>query len=88
MLDQDHPWTAHYGPSVRKTIDAPEHRTLGGFITAKAEQFGDLPAFTACMPNGMNGTLTYRQANEMSDALAVYLREVAGLNAGDCPVIT
>ena len=83
MLDQERPWTDHYGPSVRKTIDAPQHRTLGDFITAKAAEFADLPAFTACMPNGMNGTLTYRQADEMSDALAVYLREIAGLSAGD-----
>lgn len=35
------------------------------------------------MPNGMNGTLSFAQVDEMSDAFAVYLREVAGLNAGD-----
>ena len=83
MLDQDRPWTAFYGPSVRKTIDAPKYRTIGDFISATADTFEDLPAFTACLPNGMNGTLTYRQADDMSDALAVYLREVAGLKAGD-----
>jgi len=83
LLDQDRPWTAFYGPSVRKTIDAPKYRTIGDFISATADTFGDLPAFTACLPNGMNGTLTYRQADDMSDALAVYLREVAGLKAGD-----
>ena len=83
MQDQERPWTAFYGPSVRKTIDAPQYRTIGDFISATADVYGDLPAFTACLPNGMNGTLTYRQADEMSDAMAVYLREVAGLNAGD-----
>lgn len=83
MSDPIRPWTDHYGPSVRKTIDTLEYRTIGDFITAKAEEFGDLPAFTACMPNGMNGTLSYKQADEMSDAIAVYLREVAGLDAGD-----
>ena len=31
----------------------------------------------------MNGTLTYAQVDEMSDALAAYLRDVAGLSAGD-----
>jgi len=35
------------------------------------------------MHNGMNGTLTFAQVDEMSDAFAVYLREVAGLNQGD-----
>jgi len=83
LQDQERPWTAFYGPSVRKTIDAPQYRTIGDFISATADVYGDLPAFTACLPNGMNGTLTYRQADEMSDAMAVYLREVAGLNAGD-----
>ena len=83
MQDQERPWTAFYGPSVRKTIAAPQYRTIGDFISATADVYGDLPAFTACLPNGMNGTLTYRQADEMSDAMAVYLREVAGLNAGD-----
>ncbi len=83
MLDQERPWTAFYGPSVRKTIDAPKYRTLGDFVSATADVYGDLPAFTACLPNGMNGTLSYRQADEMSDAIAIYLREVAGLNAGD-----
>ncbi|MEO0665419.1 MAG: AMP-binding protein, partial [Pseudomonadota bacterium] len=40
-------------------------------------------AFTACLPNGMNGTLSFQQVDEMSDAFAVYLREVAGLERGD-----
>ena len=83
MTDQNRPWTDHYTASARKTIDAPQHRTIGDFVTAKAQEFGDLPAFTTCLPNGMNGTLSYRQADEMSDAIAVYLREVAGLEAGD-----
>jgi long-chain acyl-CoA synthetase len=34
------------------------------------------------MPNGMHGSLTYRQVAEYSDAFAVYLREVVGLAAG------
>jgi long-chain acyl-CoA synthetase len=31
----------------------------------------------------MNGTLSFQQVDEMSDAFAVYLREVAGLGQGD-----
>ena len=83
MTDQTRPWTAFYGASVRKTIDAPEFRTIGDFVSATAALYADKPAFTTCLPNGMNGTLSYRQADEMSDALAVYLREVSGLNTGD-----
>lgn len=83
MTDQDRPWTAFYGPSTRATIDTLEYETIGDFVSAKAEKFGKLPAFTTCLPNGMNGTLTYAQADEMSDALAIYLRDVVGLRAGD-----
>jgi long-chain acyl-CoA synthetase len=59
------------------------YRSLGDFITSTAAVYGDLPAFTTVLANGMNGTLTFRQADEMSDALAVYLRDIAGLQAGD-----
>lgn len=82
-MQAEKPWTAIYGPSVPSTIDAPQFRSIGDFLAANAATFGDLPAFTACLPNGMNGTLTYAQTDEMSDALAVYLRETADLNTGD-----
>lgn len=77
------PWTAFYGPEVRTDIDDTAYRNLSEMIGAAARTFADQPAFTTCLANGMNGTLTFRQVDEMSDALAVYLREVAGLNPGD-----
>lgn len=83
MPHADRPWTAYYGADVRAEIDTPRHRTLADFIGSLSETYAGAPAFTCCLPNGMNGTLTYAQADEMSDALAIYLREVAGLKAGD-----
>ena len=83
MTIQERPWTAFYGPSVRPHIDEPPYRTVGDMIRAVAAVHGKAPAFTCCLPNGMNGTLTFRQVDEMSDALAVYLRQVAGLAEGD-----
>ncbi len=82
-MAQDHPWTAFYDPSVRKVIDRSAYRTLGEMVGAVAKLYGDRPAFTACLPNGMNGTLSFAQVDEMSDALAIYLRETAGLVPGD-----
>jgi long-chain acyl-CoA synthetase len=83
MTDPDRPWTAFYGPAVRKDIAEPRYRTLGDMIGRCAHRlYGPKPAFTCCLPNGMNGTLSFAQADEMSDALAVYLREVCGLVAG------
>ena len=80
---QQRPWTAFYGPGVRADIPEPAYRTLGDLIGSVAAVYGRAPAFTCCLPNGMNGTLSFAQVDEMSDAFAVYLREVAGLNAGD-----
>ncbi len=83
MKDDGRPWTAFYGPNVRKDIDKASYRTLADLIRAVSGTFGTAPAFTACLPNGMNGTLTFQQVDEMSDAFAVYLREVAGLEQGN-----
>ncbi len=83
MTEEQRPWTAFYGPDVRKDIEAPRYRTLGDMVAAVAHQYGPKTAFTCCLPNGMNGSLTFAQADEMSDALAVYLRQVCGLSQGD-----
>ncbi|MEL7212581.1 MAG: AMP-binding protein [Pseudomonadota bacterium] len=83
MTDTERPWTAFYGPSVRKDITETPYRTVGDLVSATAHLYDKAPAFTACLPNGMNGTLSFAQVDEMSDALAVYLRETAGLAKGD-----
>ncbi|HKK97349.1 MAG TPA: AMP-binding protein [Marivita sp.] len=83
MTLEDRPWTAFYGPDVRPEIETASYRTIGDLIRSVADTFGPAPAFTTCLPNGMNGTLSFDQVNEMSDAFAVYLREVAGLTQGD-----
>ncbi|MEM8824947.1 MAG: AMP-binding protein [Pseudomonadota bacterium] len=64
-------------------MEAASYRTIGDLIRSVAETYGSAPAFTTCLANGMNGTLSFDQVDEMSDAFAVYLREVAGLERGD-----
>lgn len=83
MTERDRPWTAFYGTSVRSEIETAHYRTIGDMVSAVAQLYAKKPAFTACLPNGMNGSLTFAQVDEMSDALAVYLRETAGLEKGD-----
>ena len=83
MGHPDKPWTSFYGPNVREQLEGPSYRNLPELIGSVAETYGKAKAFTCCLPNGMNGTLTYAQVDEMSDALAAYLRDVAGLSAGD-----
>ncbi|MFN3687914.1 AMP-binding protein [Salinarimonas sp.] len=83
MAGSERPWTAYYGPDVRPELPGTSYRTIGDLIRSVAGTYGRAPAFTVCLPNGMNGTLSFRQVDEMSDAFAVYLREVAGLETGD-----
>ena len=83
MAQADRPWTAFYGRHARTEITEARYRTLPDLVGAVAETHRSAPAFTCVLSNGMNGTLSFAQVDEMSDALAIYLREVAGLKAGD-----
>jgi long-chain acyl-CoA synthetase len=83
MSQSFHPWTAYYGPSMRTEIETAQFRTIGDMVSAASHLYSGKTAFTACLPNGMNGSLTFKQVDEMSDGLAVYLRETAGLKQGD-----
>jgi len=77
------PWLAHYPSDVAHELVPPPFETLPGLIATAVAEYGDTIAFTQCMPNGMNGSLTYREVDELSDAFAAYLREEVGLGAGD-----
>jgi long-chain acyl-CoA synthetase len=77
------PWLPYYIEGVRADLPHAPYRTLGEAISSTARKQPHAPAFTVVMPNGMNGSLTYGQVDEMSDAFAVYLRDVLGLKAGD-----
>ena len=83
MEHPDRPWTAFYRAGARVEITTPAYRNLADLIGSVAASYGRAPAFTCCLPNGMNGTLSFAQVDAMSDAMAAYLRDVAGLKMGD-----
>ncbi|MFC3853815.1 AMP-binding protein [Salinispirillum marinum] len=81
------PWKQFYGAAQnaiqdRKQSDELRFANIPAMVSAAAKEFGEHKAFTTCMPNGMNGSLTYNRVEAMSDAFAVYLRETLGLAAG------
>ncbi len=76
------PWTRQYGESIAAELPPQCHANLAQLLRASEERFAGQIAFTTCMANGMNGSLTYAQVARYSDAFAVYLRECAGLAAG------
>jgi len=79
----DRPWLARYPSDVPHDLGAVDYAHLPALLIDAVRQYADTIAFTQCMPNGMNGSLTYQQVDDLSDDFAVYLREVAGLVEGD-----
>jgi len=78
-----HPWLSNYPSEVPHELEAHTFRHLPGLLGAASEKYSKTTAFTQCMPNGMNGSLSFEQVDELSDDFAAYLREVAGLVAGE-----
>lgn len=75
------PWRQYYTRSMA-TPAVDDARSLPEMLSSASAQYADSIAYTTCMPNGMAGSLTYAQVEEMSDAFALYLRESLGLAAG------
>lgn len=80
---EDRPWQSSYNPSTKKNIDFPSFPHLPALLAEASKKFDKTHAFIACMPNGMNGKLTYRQVEDLSNAFAIYLREELKLQPGD-----
>jgi long-chain acyl-CoA synthetase len=76
------PWVEHYGSSIPRDLAPPRHPHLPALLREAAARYAGQTAFTTCMPNGMHGSLTYRQIDAYADAFAVYLRNVLGLAQG------
>ena len=76
------PWRRHYGEEAAKAEVVPEYDNLAALVSKASATYGDRIAFTTCMPNGMSGSLRFRELDEMSDAFAAYLREEVGLEPG------
>jgi long-chain acyl-CoA synthetase len=77
------PWLEHYPPGTRPEIGEIRYRHLPDMMRQAVTNYADCIAFTQCMPNGMNGSLRFRDVERLSDEIAVYLREAIGLQAGD-----
>jgi len=77
------PWRAQYGQHIASELPRPADASLAALAHRAAQRFAAQTAFTTVMPNGMYGSLSYAQVDEMSDAFALYLRRVLELDAGD-----
>jgi long-chain acyl-CoA synthetase len=77
------PWTRFYAPATAQDLAPPAWPTVAGLVRHASKKFASNRAFSLLLPNGTTGHLTFAEVDALSDAFAVYLREVAGFAAGD-----
>jgi len=77
------PWTRFYAPQTAQDLAPSAWPTVAALVRDASRRFAGNRAFTLLLPNGTSGHLTFAQVDALSDAFAVYLREVAGFSAGD-----
>jgi len=78
-----HAWLNHYPSDVPHELESHSFRNLPDLLAVASKNYSKTTAFTQCMPNGMNGSLTFEQVDKLSDDFASYLREEAGLKSGE-----
>lgn len=79
----ERPWLAHYPSDVAHELGELPFPHLPGLVATASATYGKKIAFTQCMPNGMNASLSYARIDALSDQFAAYLREDLGLEQGD-----
>jgi long-chain acyl-CoA synthetase len=77
------PWTRHYHPQTAQDLGPLQWPHLPAAVRDASQTYASQQAFTLALPNGSQGGLTFADVDRLSDAFAVYLREVAGLAPGD-----
>ncbi len=77
------PWTRFYDPATAPDLAPLRWPTVAALVRESAAKYATQEAFTLLLPNGTRGALTFAEVDRLSDAFAVYLREVAGFAAGD-----
>jgi long-chain acyl-CoA synthetase len=59
------------------------YRHLADMVDQVCERYQSHEAFTAVLPNGMFGKLSFERVQQLSDQFAAFLREQLGLQPGD-----
>src|SRR5262245_55117599 len=77
------PWTAFYPPGVSQDLGPVKYAHIPAAVRDASATFAKQQAFTLGLPNGSQGSITFAEADRLSDQFAVYLREVAGFKPGD-----
>jgi len=72
-----------YPAPIRASLPLGQFKSIGEMVKRRAAEYGDDPAFTVCLPNGITGALSFAEVDRMSDDLAAYFRTVLSLGRGE-----
>jgi len=76
------PWLQSYADNVSREFSPLPDTNLAQLIRRASREHAERIAFTLCLDNGMHASLSYRQADSLSDAFCAYLRHDLGLQPG------
>ena len=83
MID-DKPWVAIYPKTAREISHSSiKVNHLAEVVGVAARKYGERPAVSTQLPNGACATLDFNEVDRLTSDFAVYLRDIAGLQAGD-----
>lgn len=77
------PWVKNYPKNTSHLLGPLPFDTLPKLITQVCSDFSKNKAFTTCLDNGLSGTLTFRETDQLSNAFAAFLSIELGLKKGD-----
>jgi long-chain acyl-CoA synthetase len=83
MATPARPWTRFYHPLTAPDLGPLPWRNLAEAVRHASAAYASHTAFTLALPNGSQGGLSFGEVDRLSDAFAVYLRDVAGFAPGD-----
>ena len=87
-MDKANSWAAFYPEAARNYAEsAIGHGHMADVVGAAAQKFGLRPAVSTQLPSGACATLNFMEIDRLTDDFAVYLREIAGLQAGDAVAV-
>jgi long-chain acyl-CoA synthetase len=76
------PWIDSYGTTIAAELPPRAHASLAHLVHDTCRQHAGRTAFTCVVPNGMNGSLSYRRLDAMSDDFAAFLHHHCGVRRG------
>ncbi len=77
------PWIPAYAKGVRSDIPAIPYENVGALISSSAQRFAARTAFVTCLPNGMQGQVTFSEIEAYSNQFAAFLLKELQLQKGD-----